>query len=242
MPAPRVLVLLCTYNERHNLPDVLAGLWETLPTADVLVMDDNSPDGTGTWAQTLQAEESRLHVVVRSGKLGLGSALRAGLTWGVEHRYDYLVNLDADQSHDPRAVGRLLELCLADQTQRLVTIGSRYTPGGASTGLSTWRLWSSRIMNWYGTTLLRLPVRDSSSSYRCYPVTLLQQLKWSELTCNGYGFLEEILVRLVEVGARLEEVPITYHARGSGTSKLSLSDAWGVLSVIHRLALRKKRK
>ncbi len=132
----RVLVLLCTYNERHNLPAMISALWDTLPSADILVMDDNSPDGTGVWA-TEQAESiPKLNVVVRPGKLGLGSALRDGIRWCLQHQYDYLINLDADQSHDPRVCPTLLEPCLADPTGTLVTIGSRYVAGGASTGLS----------------------------------------------------------------------------------------------------------
>lgn len=232
-----MLVLLCTYNERHNLPEVLKGVWETLPSADVLVMDDNSPDGTGTWAQAAQADEPRLHVVVRAGKLGLGSALREGIQWCRSRDYDFLINLDADQSHDPRAADRLLARCAAAPERRLVAIGSRYVPGGSSVGLSASRRLISRMLNRYATLLLHLPVRDCSGSYRCYPVRLLRELDLAQLTCAGYGFLEEILVYLARLGARFEEVPITYHARGSGTSKLRLNDALGALAVIHRLSL-----
>lgn len=233
---PRVLVLLCTYNERHNLPQVLAALWDALPASDVLVIDDNSPDGTGKWAVEHQAHEPRLHVVVRRGKLGLGSALRNGMTWCIERRYDFLLNMDADQSHDPRMALRLLEPCAASGTGRHVALGSRYVDGGATVGLSALRHGLSRLLNWYATALLHLPVHDCSGSYRCYPVSLLCQLNLQRLTCNGYGFLEEVLVHLARAGAAFIEVPITYHSRGSGSSKLSLADAWGVLVVIHRLA------
>lgn len=233
-------MLLCTYNERHNLPEVLAAIWETLSGADVLVVDDNSPDGTGAWALAQQAREPRLHVIVRAGKLGLGSALRDGMWWCIDQGYDYLLNFDADQSHDPRIAARLLAPALADPASRCVTIGSRYVHGGASTGLSALRSGLSRLLNWYATALLRLPVYDCSGSYRCYPVRLLRQIDRSKLTCNGYGFLEEVLVHLARAGATFEEVPITYHSRGSGSSKLSMSDAWGVLVVIHRLALSRK--
>lgn len=236
MPA-RVLVLLCTYNERHNLPAMVSALWETLPSADILVMDDNSPDGTGVWAVEQHGSTPKLNVVIRPGKLGLGSALRDGMRWCLQHQYDYLINLDADQSHDPRVCPTLLEPCLADASGMLVTIGSRYVAGGASTGLSPMRLGLSRGLNWYASKLLRLPVRDCSGSYRCYPTSLLGKLDLDELGCNGYGFLEEVLKHLQAKGATFREVPITYHARGSGSSKLSLGDALGAISVIHRLAL-----
>ena len=106
------------------------------------------------------------------------------------------------------------------------------------TGLSFWRRSISRMLNWYATALLRLPVRDCSGSYRCYPVGLLRQLNLAHLRCNGYGFLEEILVHLARAGAEFREIPITYHSRGSGSSKLGLSDALGALLVIHRLAIK----
>ncbi|MGN6135170.1 MAG: polyprenol monophosphomannose synthase [Aureliella sp.] len=235
---PRVLVLFCTYNERQNLPEVLAAIWDVMPQADVLVMDDNSPDGTGAWARQAQTHEPRLFVEVRAGKLGLGSALRDGIAWCLAREYDFWINHDADQSHDPRAAGRLLAPCVASPERSVVAIGSRYVPGGASTGLSLWRQSISRLLNWYATALLRLPVRDCSGSYRCYSVRLLRKLDLAQLRCNGYGFLEEILVHLARMGAHFTEVPITYHARGSGSSKLGLSDAWGALVVIHRLAFR----
>jgi|GEM_PF-299341 len=236
----RVLVLLCTYNERLNLPTVLQGVWDTLPSADVLVIDDNSPDGTGQWAREAAALDSRINVIVRSGKLGLGSALRAGFQWALSRSYDFIINLDADQSHDPRAIDGLLQ-CAREQPDRRVAIGSRYVPGGASTGLSFPRQLISRMLNWYATRLLRLPMRDCSGSFRCYPTELLGRIDLQQLTCQGYGFLEEVLVHLSRAGAQFREIPITYHARGSGRSKLRLSDAWGALLVIHRLALGRWR-
>ena len=232
----RLLVLLCTYNERQNLPEVLTAVWDTLPQADVLVMDDNSPDGTGLWARDAMKHEGRLHVVMRAGKLGLGSALRDGMAWCLARDYEFLINLDADQSHDPRVAGTLLAPSLEAFNRTVVAIGSRYVAGGATTGLSPWRRALSRLLNWYATALLRLPVNDCSGSYRCYPIVLLQRLDLTKLRCDGYGFLEEVLVHLARTGAEFREVPITYHARGSGSSKLRFSDAWGTLLVIHRLA------
>lgn len=237
----RVLVLLCTFNERHNLPIMLQGIWETLPLADVLVIDDNSPDGTGQWARQAAATDARLNVIVRSGKLGLGSALRVGFEWALARPYRYVINLDADQSHDPRAINRLLQCADELAGASCVAIGSRYVSGGATTGLSMPRNLISRMLNWYATRLLRLPIQDCSGSFRCYPVELLRRVVLEKLTCDGYGFLEEVLVHLAQVGGEFRELPITYHARGSGQSKLRLSDAWGALLVIHRLAIQRWR-
>ncbi len=236
MQSPRVLVLLCTYNELQNLPQVLESLWHTLPEADVLVMDDNSPDGTGQWAQDFATREPRLHVVVRAGKLGLGSAVRDGIAWCLQRDYDYLMNFDADQSHDPRVANQLLAAVQNSPDGQLIAIGSRYVTGGKSDGLTWWRSWLSRTLNWYASRRLRLPILDCSGSYRCYPTALLRKIDLQKLQCTGYGFLEEILVHLRNAGARFTEVPITYHLRGGGHSKLRFSDAWGVLVVIQRLA------
>ena len=206
----------------------------------MLVVDDNSPDGTGRWATEHQARQGQLHVLIRQGKMGLGSALREGIAWALERDYQYLINHDADQSHDPRAAANLLARCQSDPDHLTVVVGSRYVPGGRSIGLSLWRQCISRLLNGYVTRLLCLGVRDCSGSYRCYPTSLLKSIDWERLTCNGYGFLEEVLVHLARAGARFAELPITYHARGSGSSKLSIHDAWGVLLVVHRLAGSRK--
>lgn len=237
MTSARILVLLCTYNERQNVPEVVRQLHETLPRADVLVVDDASPDGTGDWVREEQARDDKLFLLSRSGKLGLGSALRDGIAWCLDRNYDGLINLDADQSHDPQATARLLS-AVVDETS--VVIGSRYVTGGETSGLSVLRRVLSRSLNAYAGALLRLPIRDCSGSFRFYPVRLLRKLDLKGLKCNGYGFLEEILVHLRRVGAEFIEIPITYHARGAGSSKLSAADALGAVSVIHRLAVTRK--
>ncbi len=176
----------------------------------------------------------------------LGLARRHRLV--LARQYDYLINLDADQSHDPASAPQLLDVCIENSVRdasmqgRVVGIGSRYVAGGASTGLSYIRSAMSRALNLYASKLLRLPVRDCSGSYRCYPVALLRQVQLDQLHCNGYGFLEEILVHLQQAGAIFREVPITYHARGSGSSKLSSRDALGAIAVIHRLAFTPARR
>lgn len=242
MTTPKVLVLLCTYNERSNLPEVVQSTWQVLPQADVLVVDDNSPDGTGDWVKANESHWPQLHLLQRPGKLGLGSALRDGMAWCLEREFDFLINLDADLSHDPSRIAALLEVAVqqSDSPEHsTVSIGSRYVVGGQTLGLSFARRWLSRILNAYATTLLGLNLRDCSGSYRCYPVPLLKRLQLERLKCNGYGFLEEILCELRNIGAHFVEMPITYHMRGSGNSKLSLSDALGAVAVIHRLAFQR---
>lgn len=235
---PRVLVLLCTYNELGNLPKMFALLGQFLPAAEVLVVDDNSPDGTGDFVRTTALENPKVHLVGRSGKLGLGTATRDGLRWGLERQFDFIINLDADLSHDPSNAPELLAACVGGQRAD-VAVGSRYVPGGGFDGLAWHRRLISRVLNGYATRLLGLPIRDCSGSYRCYRATALSQLDMSQLTCTGYGFLEEILVALHRGGAKLVEVPIRFETRHHGESKLGMSDALGAIRVIHRMIFRK---
>ena len=235
----RTLIVLCTYNEMANLPLAIETLQRVAPTCDILVVDDNSPDGTGNWALAESQNPSRvgrLQLLRRAKKLGLGSALRDAIRWCLERDYEYFVNLDADLSHDPAKVPEFLALAQAESID--VVIGSRYIPGGNSEGLSIVRKMLSRGLNRYAARMLKLPVRDCSGSYRCYRVSKLRELKIDQLTCNGYGFLEEILVALYRNGATLREIPITYHDRHGGQSKLSWSDATGALAVIRKLRQR----
>ena len=232
----RVLVLLCTYNEGQNVGKMLATLSEALPLADVLVVDDNSPDGTAEIVREYAAQDARYHLLLRSGKLGLGTALRDGIRWCLDRQYNFLINLDSDLSHDPRANPAMLAACMRPNVD--VAVGSRYIVGGSLEGLAWHRRLISRALNGYATRILRLPISDCSGSFRCYRTEVLRRLDLSQLTCSGYGFLEEILVTMYRRGARLTEVPIQFETRHAGESKLSLADAIGALRVIHSLALR----
>lgn len=237
---PRVLILLCTYNEVDNLPQVFDSLDQHLPAADILVVDDNSPDGTADVVRRRAEQDSRVHLLLRAHKQGLGRALRAGIAWFLERQYDYLINLDADLSHDPASTPIMLKACL-DSTAD-VALGSRYIPGGDIPGLAWHRRWISRCLNAYATRVLRLPISDCSGSFRCYSREALEKVDLDSLHCGGYGFLEEILVALHRGGAKLVEVPIRFEARFSGHSKLGLSDIFGVLKVIHSTALRRRQR
>ena len=246
----RAIVLLCTYNEVENLPELFAQLAVHVPGADILVVDDSSPDGTADWvrrhANYRQTPESAgmgeaVYLLQRAGKQGLGTATRAGLQWCLDRSYDFIINLDADLSHAPQYAPQLLAACRQPRAGCDVALGSRYVAGGNLAGLSLRRRWMSRLLNGYATWILGLPIKDCSGSYRCYRASSLGRLDLSRLTCPGYGFLEELLVALHRSGARLVEVPIEFRVRGGGHSKLGLSDAWGALRVIHRLAFSRRR-
>ncbi len=229
----RVVVVLCTYNEMDNLPKVLAQLHLASPEFDVLVVDDNSPDGTGKWAIEQSKANPKLFVLSRPEKLGLGAALRDAFSWCLDRPYDFIINLDADLSHDPSQVTNLFKHCQSSQCD--LVIGSRYVRGGRIEGLSLLRILASRMINAYARWMLKLQVQDCSGSFRCYRATKLRELDLSRLECLGYGFLQEVLVRLIAKGAQVQEVPICYYVRHGGTSKMRVADAVGALGVIHRL-------
>ncbi len=232
----RVLILLCTYNESQNMPKIVQALQAELPSADLLVVDDNSPDGTGIWVSKQAALDVRLHLLARPGKQGLGSATRQGMQWCLEREYKFLINMDADLSHRPSDVPRLLQCC---QKSCDVAVASRYLPGGGFSNIAAHRRLMSWMLNRYANWRLKLPLTDCSGSFRCYRTEALRRLDFDKLKCNGYGFLEEILVALDEAGCSFAEVPIWFDARTLGKSKLSVSDALGAIRVIQSLGPRK---
>ncbi|NOX56561.1 MAG: polyprenol monophosphomannose synthase [Planctomycetes bacterium] len=233
MTAPRVLVTLCTYNERENLQPLVEEIHRFLPTADVLVIDDNSPDGTGQLADELAERDQRVHVLHREGKLGLGSATLAGFRYAIQHGYDWLINMDADFSHHPRYLPSLMEK--TDEAD--VVIGSRYVPGGGVEGWGWKRHFMSRGINWYARWLLGLPTRDNSGAYRCYRVAKLRELDLERIRSRGYSFQEEILYRCRCVGCRFVEVPIVFEDRRFGSSKINWRESVVALWILFRLAL-----
>ncbi|MEX0702921.1 MAG: polyprenol monophosphomannose synthase [Planctomycetales bacterium] len=233
MSAPRSLISLCTYNERENLAQIVPEIRAVAPEADILVVDDGSPDGTGRLADEFAANDPHVRVLHRQGKLGLGSAIVAAFRYAIEHGYDYVINLDADFSHPPRYIPDLL----AAMDRADVAIGSRYVPGGRIEGWGPKRHFMSRGVNLYARLLLGLPTRDNSGSFRCYRVSLLERLDFDRVRAHGYAFMEEILSRLKRVGCRFVEVPITFEERRHGSSKIDWREAAHALWVIFRLGV-----
>src|SRR6476659_734615 len=224
----RTLITVATYNEIENLPRLVEEIWQVAPQADILVVDDNSPDGTGKWCDEKGASEPRLKCVHRAGKLGLGTATIAGMRYAIEHGYDYVLNMDADFSHHPRYVPAILE-AMESNGGVDVSIGSRYCPGG---GTKDWPL-QRRLMSWavntYARCLLGLRPRDTSGAFRCYRVSLLQQLNFAAIKSRGYSFQEEILWRLKRIGARMSETPIIFADRERGQSKINKQEAYAAV-------------
>lgn len=228
-----VLVSMATYNERDNLAPLIQEFLKVVPRAHVLVVDDNSPDGTGKLADELAAEDSRIHVLHRAGKLGLGTAILSAMRYAMDNHYDVFVNVDADFSHDPRYLPDLL----AGMKRHDVMIGSRYVPGG---GTVNWPL-SRKLMSWGINTLVRLlmriPARDTSGGYRAYSVELLRRTDLENLVSRGYSFQEEVLYRCRKADCKIGETPIIFADRRAGATKVNLKEVVRSLSIVLWLGL-----
>lgn len=233
---PRVLVAVATYNERENLPSLVDAIEQALPDADLLIVDDNSPDGTGQWADERAASDSRLTVLHRAGKMGLGSATFAAMRHAREQSYNLIATLDADWSHPPDRLPNLIAKISAPENERFdVAIGSRYCRGGAIVGWPFRRHVASRMVNFAARWLLRLPVRDASGAFRAYRVDALTDFNFETMRCTGYAYLEEILWRLKHRGATFTEVPITFTERREGESKINRKEVITAITLLFRL-------
>jgi dolichol-phosphate mannosyltransferase len=229
----RILVALATYNERDNLAPLVREIRATLPEAHVLVTDDNSPDGTGQLADELAAADPHVHVQHRQGKLGLGTAILAGMRYAMTHDYDFVFSMDADFSHHPRYLPALV----AGMKQHDVMIGSRYIPGGGTLNWPLARQVISGGVNAISRLLMRLPAHDTSGGFRCYRVAKLKQTRLDNLLSTGYSFQEEMLYRCRRAGCRIGETPIIFEDRRAGASKADLREAARSMSVILRVGL-----
>ena len=237
-PQAKILVSVATCNERENLPRLVEEIEHHLPQAQLLIVDDNSPDGTGQWCDERAATDSRLHCLHRAGKLGLGTATIAAMQYAAEHGYDFLINLDADFSHPPQRLPALWQRMEASEPSIVdVVIGSRYVPGGKIEGWSWKRKASSWAVNFISRWGLWLSPRDCSGAFRCYRVERLAQVDWSQVISRGYSFQEEVLWRLQRQGAQFAEVPITFVDRQQGSSKVNSREAVRSLYLLFRLTL-----
>jgi len=236
----RVLVVMPTYNERDNARLVLPAVRAAVPDADVLVVDDSSPDGTAEVAARLAAELGSIEVLRRPTKEGLGSAYRAGFEYALDHGYDVVVSMDVDLSHDPGVLPELLRLVDAGAD---AVIGSRYVPGGATVDWPLHRRALSRWGNRYTSFVLRLQVRDCTSGYRAYRASALKEIDPGSTGAEGYAFLTELVRRLVRADLRVMETPIVFRDRCHGVSKMSgrivAESMWLVTTWALRDALRR---
>lgn len=213
----KALVIIPTFNERESLPIQLAAVRKEVPDVDILIVDDSSPDGTGEWADDAARHDPRLNVLHRPEKQGLGVAYRAGFSWGLEHDYDTLVEMDADGSHQARQLPDLL----ARVGEGGLVIGSRWVKGGSVLNWSRRRRGLSVWANRYVRVALGIKVKDSTAGFRAYTAATLCQIDLDHVESQGYGFQVDMCWRAIRAGATVIEVPIEFVERTQGVSKMS---------------------
>jgi len=229
----RTLVCTPTYNEALNVEPLIDAILSAVPEAEVLAIDDASPDGTGSIVRSRMLKDARVNLIERPGKLGLGTAYLAGFAFGLQHDFDRVVTMDADLSHPPDRIPALL--AAADSGAGL-SIGSRYVPGGAIQGWGPGRRLLSGTANAVARSVLRLRTHDCTGGFRCYTRGVLEFLVGRPLRSAGYSALVELLTRCERHGFRIEEVPITFVDRQHGQSKISRQEVLRAIATVARLA------
>jgi len=234
----QVVAVVPTYNEAENLAELVDGLRKAVPGIRVLVVDDDSPDGTADLARRLGDEAGDVDVLVRTGRRGLGSAYRDGFRQAIDAGAAVCVQIDADLSHDPADLPALLANI---EHGADLAIGSRYVPGGRAESWSWQRRWLSRWGNRYAAGLLGLAVNDATAGYRAYRAGALAEMGFEDVTAEGYGFQIEMTHRLVRAGGRIVEFPIEFRDRRAGESKLSQGIVNEALGLVLRLWIADRR-
>lgn len=234
------IVIIPTFNEKENIEKIILAVF-SLPTRfEVLVIDDGSPDGTANIVKKMQEDYAdRLHLIERKGKLGLGTAYIAGFRWAIEHRYDYIFEMDADFSHNPQDLERLLEACSVDGAD--VAIGSRYISGVNVVNWPMGRVLMSYFASKYVRMILRMKIADTTAGFKCYRRKVLETIDLDKIKFKGYAFQIEMKYTAYRLGFKIKEVPIIFTNRVLGTSKMSgniFSEA--VIGVV-RLRFKKRK-
>jgi dolichol-phosphate mannosyltransferase len=234
----RSLVVVPTYNEAENLAPLVSAILALDTGLEILVVDDDSPDGTGEIADRLSRELPGIHVLHRPGKMGLGTAYVEGFRWAIERGYDYIFEMDCDFSHDPHYLSRFLEeIESAD-----LVIGSRYVKGGGTPNWGLLRKLISGGGNAFARIMLGLKTHDCTGGFRCYRRGMLQQVPWEEIQLQGYGFQVGAVYHVERLGGRTVEFPIVFRDRRAGKSKMSSRIVVEAFTYVTRLALSGKRR
>jgi len=235
----RTVVVVPTYQEAGNVERFVNEVRDAVPAADVLVVDDASPDGTADLAESVGEARGQVTVLRRPGKQGLGVAYRAAFAWALDHDYETVVQMDCDFSHDPAAIPELLAQ-IEDGAD--CAVGSRYVSGGSTPNWPAWRRLLSRWGNRYTAALLRLHIRDATGGFRAYRAATLRTIDVATTRTNGYAFMSELARRMERAHLRVVEVPITFVDREAGTSKMSVRIMAESLLVVTRWGLRDRRE
>lgn len=240
--ASNKVVLIPTYNEKENIENIIKAVFDLEEPFDILVIDDGSPDGTSTIVKGLQkVYENRLFLKERQGKQGLGTAYMAGFEWAIEHNYEYIVEMDADFSHNPQDLPKLYNACVNGAD---LAIGSRYSNGISVINWPIGRVIMSYYASAYVRTILGLHVFDTTAGFKCYKKRVLEKIDFSRIKMKGYGFQIEMKYNTFKLGFNIVEVPIIFVDRKEGNSKMSSSifgeAFWGVIKLkFRRIKARK---
>lgn len=238
----RATIVIPTYNEADNLAALFEGIRRAAPTVSILVVDDNSPDGSADLAESLAGELGPLAVLRRPGKAGLGAAYRAGLRRAIDDGAEICVQMDADGSHPPEVLPALIAIV---EHGADLAIGSRYVPGGVTQNWPWKRRALSRWANRYVSAVLGLAINDATAGFRAYSAAALERMHFETVTANGYGFQIEMTHRLVAIRGKIVEFPITFRDRTAGTSKMSrgiIREAFGLVVKLRLGDIRGRRE
>ncbi|MDD5528425.1 MAG: polyprenol monophosphomannose synthase [bacterium] len=227
------LVIIPTYNEIENIEKLLTTIWAFVPDIDLLIVDDNSPDGTGEYIKQLSNKDSRVHIIQRSGKMGLGSAYKEGFRYAIDKGYDYIFEMDADFSHSPGELPKFIE----KMKEYDLVIGSRYARGISVINWPLSRLILSSFANIYARKMTGVPIKDLTAGFKCYSRKVLENLPFNRIKSDGYGFQIETVFWAYRRGFKLYELPIIFVDRMEGTSKMSKHIVWEAFWIVLKLRL-----
>lgn len=225
------IVVIPTYNEIDNISNLIKAIHNSVPETDILIVDDNSPDGTADAVREMMKYDNKLKLLFREKKMGLGTAYCAGFKYCLEQNYDYILQMDADFSHDPNELPRFLE----EIENYDLVIGSRYVTGVNVINWPLTRLMLSYGANVYSRIITGMPLRDGTGGFKCFRASMLRHINLSEIKTNGYGFQIEMNYRMWKLGSRIKEMSIIFVDRRSGTSKMSKNIIWEAMWLVWKL-------
>ncbi len=228
------IVIIPTYNERNNIAKLIPDIIELYPNINILVVDDNSPDGTGDYVESLSQHDERIKVMKRKGKMGLGTAYVEGFKYALKNNYDLIIQMDADYSHDPKVIGDFLEAIKEND----LVIGSRYVTGVNVINWPMRRLLLSYFANYYTRVVTGMPVKDATGGFKCFRRQVLEAIDLDKIRSNGYAFQIEMNFKAYKKNFRIKEVPIIFIDRVEGKSKMSKKIVREAIFMVWKLRYR----
>lgn len=228
------LIITPTYNEMDNISRLIPELLDRYDNLDILIVDDNSPDGTGTYVEELSKQNSRIKIIKRSRKLGLGTAYIAGFKYAIQHDYEYIFEMDADFSHDPKEIKNFLEAA----NQYDLILGSRYVRGVNVINWPMRRLLLSYFANKYTRFITGMPIQDATGGFKCFKRKVLESINLDQIGSNGYAFQIEMTFKVWKKGFKVGEIPIVFVDRVKGTSKMSKKIVREAIFMVWKLRIR----